>query len=123
MRKLKPHAGALAWLKSLDVGQGFFSAVTFGEIQKGVEMTRRQDPRKANEIEAWVIQLASASEVLPMDVACFREYARLMHSRSNTIREDVMIAATARVHGLTVATRNEGDFRNLGVAVVNPFKS
>ena len=123
MRKLKPHAGALAWLKSLDVGQGFFSAVTFGEIQKGVEMTRRQDPRKANEIEAWAIQLASASEVLPMNVACFREYARLMHSRSNTIREDVMIAATARVHGLTVATRNEGDFRNLGVAVVNPFKS
>ena len=123
MRKLKPHAGALAWLKSLDVGQGFFSAVTFGEIQKGVEMTRRQDARKANEIEAWAIQLASASEVLPMDVVCFREYARLMHARSDTIREDVMIAATARVHGLTVATRNEGDFRNLGVAVVNPFKS
>ena len=122
MRKLKPHAGALAWLKNLDVGQGFFSAVTFGEIQKGVEMTRRQDPRKANEIEAWATQLASASEVLPMDVACFREYTRLMHARSDTIREDIMIAATARVHGLTVATRNEGDFRNLGVAVVNPFK-
>ena len=123
VRKPKPHAGALAWLKSLDVGQGFFSAVTFGEIQRGVEMTRRQDPRKAHEIEAWAIQLASASEVLPMDVPCFREYARLMHARSDTIREDVMIAATARVHGLTVATRNEGDFKNLAVAVVNPFKS
>lgn len=58
-----------------------------------------------------------------MDVACFREYARLMHARSDTIWEDVMIAATARVHGLTVATRNEGDFRNLGFAVVNSFKS
>ena len=123
MRKLKPHAGALAWLKSLDVGQGFFSAVTFGEIQKGIEMTRRQDPRKASEIEAWAIQLANASEVLPIDVACFREYARLMHARSDMIREDVMIAATARVHGPPAATRNEGDFRDLGVAVVNPCKS
>lgn len=121
-RKPKAHAGALAWLKNLDVGQAFFSAVTFGEIQKGVELTRQQDSAKANEIEAWATQLASTSEILPMDATCFREYARLMHRRSDTIREDAMIAATARIYGLTVATRNERDFRNLEIAVVNPFK-
>jgi len=87
-----------------------------------VEITRQQDPLKANEIEAWAKQLASASPVLPMDAACFQEYARLMHRRSATLAEDAMIAATARVHGLTVATRNERDFRPLGVAVFNPFK-
>jgi toxin FitB len=122
MRKPKPHAGALAWLHSLDVGQGFFSAVTFGEIQKGVELARQQDPAKANEIESWATQLERVSQVLPMDAACFREYARLMHHRSDTVREDAMIAATARIHGLTVATRDESDFAHLEVAVVNPFK-
>lgn len=123
MRKRKPHGGAAAWLKGLEVGQAFFSAVTFGEIQRGVELTRQQDPGKANEIEAWANQLESASAVLPMDGACFREYARLMHRRSNTFAEDAMIAATARVHGLTVATRNERHFRPLAVPVFNPFKA
>lgn len=123
MRKRKPHGGVAAWLRGLEVGQVFFSAVTFGEIQRGVEITRQQDPLKANEIEVWAKQLASASPVLPMDAACFQEYARLMHRRSETFAEDAMIAATARVHGLTVATRNERHFRPLGVAVFDPFKA
>lgn len=123
MRKPKPHGGAFAWLQSLELGQVFFSAITFGEIQKGVEITRRQDPLKANEIEAWAAHLERASQVLPMDSACFREYARLMYGRSNTLAEDAMIAATARVHGLAVSTRNERDFGHLGVSVFNPFKA
>ena len=122
VRKPKPHGAAVAWLKSLELGQGFFSAVTFEEIQKGVELTRRQDPVKANEIEAWAAQLEHSSQVLSMDAACFREYARLMHRRSDTLGEDAMMAATARVHGLTVATRNERDFAHFDVGVLNPFK-
>jgi toxin FitB len=123
IRKRKPHGGVFAWLQGLEVGQAFFSAVTFGEIQKSVEIARQKDPAKANEIEAWARQLESVSPVLPMDTACFREYARLMHRRSETFAEDAMIAATALVHGLTVATRNERDFRTLDVAVFNPFKA
>jgi predicted nucleic acid-binding protein len=122
LRKPKPHGAAVAWLQSLKLGQGFFSAVTFGEIQKGVELTRRQHPVKANEIEAWAAHLERTSQVLPMDAACFREYARLMQRRSDTLGEDAMVAATARVHGLTVATRNERDFAHFDVAVLNPFK-
>lgn len=121
-RKKKPHGGAVRWLQSLDVEQVFLSAVTFGEIQKGVELTRKQDPAKASEIEAWAGQLEHSAQVLPMDAPCFREYARLIHGRSNTLAEDAMIAATARVHGLTVATRNERDFSHLGVSVANPFR-
>jgi toxin FitB len=123
MRKPKPHGGAFAWLQSLELGQVFFSAVTFGGIQRGVEITRRQDPLKANEIEAWAAHLERASQVLPMDSACFREYARSIYGRSDTLAEDAMIAATARVHGLTVATRNERDLGHLGVSVFNPFKA
>ena len=122
LRKPKPYGAAVAWLQSLELGQGFFSAVTFGEIQKGVELTCQQDPVKANEIEAWATQLERTSQVLSMDAACFREYARLMHHRSDTLGEDAMMAATARVHGLTVSTRNERDFAHFDVAVLNPFK-
>ena len=50
LRKPKPYGAAVAWLENLELGQGFFSAVTFGEIQRGVELTRRQDPIKANEL-------------------------------------------------------------------------
>jgi predicted nucleic acid-binding protein len=59
---------------------------------------------------------------VPMDTACFREWSRLMTGRTSTLRDDAMIAATGRVHGLTVATRNERDFKHLGVEIVNPFK-
>lgn len=122
MRKRKPHGAVLAWLHSLDLGQGFFSAVTFGEIEKGIEVTRKQDPEKAKEIETWTEALAQSSTVLPMDASCFREYARLIGRNSDTLREDAMIAATARVHSLTVATRNERDFAHFRVPVFNPFR-
>ncbi|MGA7246008.1 MAG: type II toxin-antitoxin system VapC family toxin [Terracidiphilus sp.] len=121
-RKKKPYGGVLAWLESLEVGQGFFSAVTFGEIQKGIEITRQLDPAKANEIEVWAGNLERASQVLAMDAACFREYARLIRGHSSVLSEDAMIAATARVHGLTVATRNERDFVHFSVTVFNPFQ-
>ena len=57
-----------------------------------------------------------------MDTRCFREWARLMEGKSKQVLEDAMIAATARVYALTVATRNERDFEPLGVSIYNPFK-
>jgi len=60
---------------------------------------------------------------LPMDSSCFREWARLMYGQPDNLLEDLMIAATARVHELTVATRNERDFAAAGVRVFNPFKT
>jgi predicted nucleic acid-binding protein len=58
-----------------------------------------------------------------MDARTFRAWARLMHRKSNTLYEDAMIAATAKVHGLTVVTRNVADFNALGLHVLNPFES
>ncbi len=122
LRKPRPHGAVVAWLRDLREDQVFLSAVTLGELQAGVERTRHQDPPKANEIEAWVDQLADSNRVLPMDTPCFREWGRLMSGKPDHLMEDVMIAATARVHALIVATRNERDFRPLAVRVVNPFK-
>ncbi len=121
LRKPRPHGGALAWLNRLRDEQLFLSAVTLGELQAGIERTRAQDKKKALEIESWVNQLADSIQVLPMDALCFREWARLMNGKSDTLLEDAMIAATARVNGLTVATRNEHDFAALGVTLLNPF--
>jgi len=121
LRKQRPHAGVIARVESLDDAQLFLPAVTIGEIQAGVELTREQDPDKALEIEAWLDLVAGAYNVLPMDAATFRAWARLMHRKSDTLYEDAMIAATAKVHGLTVATRNVADFKALGIEVFNPF--
>ncbi len=122
LRKPRPHGGVVAWLQSADDADLHLSAVTLGEIQAGVELTRDQDASKAAEIEAWLDLVAQSYNVLPMDGATFRKWARLMHRRSDTLYEDAMIAATATVHKLTVVTRNVADFAAFDVQVLNPFK-
>ena len=121
LRRPRPHGAVLAWLQAVDDAQLFISAVTLGEIHAGIELTREQDIDKASEIEAWLDQVAAAYNVLPLDAAAFREWARLMHRRSDTLYEDAMIAATARVHGLTVVSRNVADFKALGMEAIDPF--
>jgi toxin FitB len=123
VRKSRPHGAVVAWIETLRVEQIFLSAVTAGELQAGVELTRKQDGTKARVIEAWLSSVETSFAFLPMDSACFREWSRLMAGRPDALREDAMIAATARVHGLTVATRNEKDFKQFGVQIFNPFAS
>ena len=123
LRKPKPHGGVVRWVSALRDEQLFLSAVTLGELQRGIERTRRHDGAKAREIERWVDQLEESISVLSMDSRCFREWARLMEGKPGQLLEDGMIAATARVHGLQVATRNEKDFALLDVETVNPFRA
>lgn len=122
LRKPRPSVDLLAWLNSTPETDLHLSAVTVGEIQAGIELTRDQDPAKAAQIEAWVEQLAGSYSVLSMDVGSFRLRAKLMHRQSDTLYEDAMIAATALVHNLTVVTRNVRDFARFDVRSLNPFK-
>lgn len=121
LRKRKPHGAVVAWMKATADAELFVCAVTLAEIQIGIEITREQDTAKASSIEAWLDQLAAAYNVLPMDGEIFREWARLMHNESNTVYEDAMIAACARVHKLTVVTRNVRDFKRFDVPIFDPF--
>ena len=111
----------LAWFRGINDRDIHISAVTFGEFQSGIEITREQDPTKAAEIEEWVDQVAANWKILSMDAATFRVWAKLMHGRSNALLDDAMIAATAIVHELRIVTRNVRDFKDFGVELINPF--
>lgn len=121
LRKPKPHGAVLQWIQDIPDAHLHISAVTIGEIQAGIELTREQDESKAAALEQWLELVADSFNVVPMDAAAFRVWARLMHKASDTLYEDAMIAATAKVRKLTVATRNVADFKGFGVSVLNPF--
>ena len=124
LRKRRPNPVVLEWVTSKEEAGLFLSAVTIGEIQSGIEQTRRQDPTKASEIEAWLdMEVLAHFEIVVMDAAVFREWARLTVGQSDTLRTDAMIAATAKINNLIVATRNVSDFRQLGVSLLNPWNS
>jgi predicted nucleic acid-binding protein len=121
LRKSKPHGAVIAWMHSVDDRHLHLSAVTLGEIQAGIEITREHDPIRAAEIEAWADQIAGTWNVLPMDGATFRLWGKLMHGKSDDLAADTMIAATAKLQGFTIVTRNVKDFKEFGVTLMNPF--
>ena len=121
LRKVRPHGAVVEWIEGVTDAELYLSAVTLGEIQAGIEITREQDPAKAADIEAWADQVGATYNVLPMDAVTFRLWAKLMHRQSDTVYEDAMIAASALVHKLTVVTRNIRDFERFQVPVFNPF--
>jgi hypothetical protein len=122
LRRPRPHGGAVAWMQSRPAEQLFVSAVSIGEIQIGIERTRRTDPAKAGQFEQWLEQIAANYQVLAMSDREFRRWGTLVHQQPAHVHADAMIAATALVNGLTVATRKTADFAAFGVRLVNPFE-
>lgn len=121
LRKRQPHGAVLEWIQKVPEESLHVSAVTLGEIQAGIEITREQDEAKAAQIEGWLDDLSQTYNVIDVDAAVFRRWAQLMHGRNDHHLEDALIAATALIHDLTVATRNTKDFKPFGVKLINPF--
>jgi hypothetical protein len=122
LRKKRPHGAVVAWRRAVPLHQLAIPAIVLAETQAGVELTRRQSPEKASELEMWIDQVMAYYTIIPADGPIFREWARLMHEKSPDLSADALIAATAKVLGLIVATKNVKDFDLFQVKVFNPFQ-
>lgn len=121
LRRPRPHRAVLNWLESVRDVDLHISAVTIGEIQAGIEITRESDLDKAAEITDWLGRIKFGYMILPIDEAAFASWAKLMHRRSDALILDAMIAATAITRNLTVVTRNTKDFAVFPTPTFDPF--
>lgn len=120
-RKPRPHGALLAWFEAHPRTAYAIPAIVFYELQRGAELTRLQNRERAEELDSWIDSLPGRVAILPFDAAVARETSRLLQKQSPDLFVDAAIAATARVHGLIVATRNTKDFKRFDVPLVNPF--
>ncbi len=99
------------------------SAVTIGEIEKGIQIRRRRDPRAGERLQIWFDGLRRdfGDRILPVDERVAIAWGRIAAGRSRSVT-DALIAATAQVHGLTLVTRNVRDFADLGLPLVDPWQ-
>ncbi|CAM5416791.1 Ribonuclease VapC OS=Afipia felis OX=1035 GN=fitB_1 PE=3 SV=1 [Afipia felis] len=121
----KADARVAAWVDAEDAESFFISAITILELERGVLGIQRRDAAQGARLRAWLdnhVRSEFAGRILPIDDAIATRCAHLhIPDRRNEV--DALIAATALVHGLTVATRNVRDFEGTGVVVVNPWES
>jgi toxin FitB len=113
-----------AWFNGLADEEIFISVLTVGEIRQGIERIRRRDVATATALDSWVGRVVEAhrDRLVPVDRLVAEEWGR-MNAPDPLPVVDGLLAATARVAGLTVATRNVADFARAGVDFVDPFAS
>jgi toxin FitB len=113
-----------AWYASIEESELYLSVLVTGEIRKGIERARRRDPTRAEVFERWLAGIIEAFDrrILPIDRAVADEWGRLSAIRTIPVA-DGLLAATASVHGIILATRNERNVAGLGVPIVNPFEA
>ena len=124
LRKVRPNAGVVAYLKKQAADAIFISALTIGEIEAGIERQRSQNMEFATEWEQWlvVMELQFAHCILPVTPAIAKLWGRLCVQTGNK-GIDNLIAATALCHNLTIVSRNLKHFEPTGVRVLDPFSS
>ena len=122
LRKRQADKGVLGWVSVQQESQLFLSVVTLGEIERGIEKRRKADPVFADELAAWLESLVHlyADRILPVTPSVARRWGRLSAQIGHE-SADLLIAATALSHGLTVVTRNTAYFAPTGVGLINPF--
>jgi toxin FitB len=112
-----------SWFESIDDSELFLSVLVLGEIRKGIEKARLKQTDKANALENWLNAIITAfvGRILPVDLAVAQEWGRMNIAQTMPVI-DGLLAATAKVNNLTIATRNIVDIRNSGVKFINPFE-
>ncbi len=122
LRKKERSSSVTEWFQTCRGVDIFLSVVTIGEIERGIQQQQRINPDFAFELTKWLdgILLHYEDRILPVSVNISRRWGQLSARLGNS-GADVLIAATALEHGLTIVTRNEKHFKPTGVLIVNPF--
>ena len=122
-RPERANPNVVTWADSVPVDQFFLSAMSLFEIERGALLMARRDAIQGRILRSWIddhVLVRFANRILPVDEAVALQCARL-HVPDPRPERDAMIAATALVHGMTVVTRNVGDFAGAAVALLNPW--
>lgn len=116
------HPAVASWWAGVEDRDLFLSALTLGEVRKGIETVRPRDPARAAALETWLATVIEAfgAHVLGVDATVAEAWGRMAAIRSVPV-VDALIAATAQVHGLVLVTRTSADVEGLGVRVLDPF--
>jgi len=122
LRKRQRDEALVSWIEGQRPADLFVSVVSIGEIERGIARRRGRNPDFSAALGAWldVVLALYGERVLPFDLNAARRWGHLSAALGNE-SADLMIAATALEHGLTVVARNVTDFEPTGVAVLNPF--
>jgi predicted nucleic acid-binding protein len=125
--KPRPHIGVVKWLSNIDEDSVFLSVVTFAELRHGIE--RLPTSKRRKELDEWLrgeLPFRFEQRIFPVDGAIADEWGRLVARHDSLGRPihamDALIGATAKVHGLSLVTRNASDFEVSVKSVVNPWK-
>jgi predicted nucleic acid-binding protein len=122
-RKPRPDQNVVAWLTSVSRSDLFVSTMVIGELRRGVEMLYRRDRQRAMALDQWLTDLLNeyAERVLPVTVEIAEEWGR-MNVPDRLPAIDAILAATAKVHRMTLVTRDTGRLAQYGVMILNPFE-
>lgn len=121
-----PNPNVVEFVDAIEVDNIFLSAITIGEISKGIE--KLPESKRKQELQRWLkedLLVRFDDKVLPLDTDILIQWgilsARLEGIGITLPSMDSLIAATALTHNLTLITRNEGDFKDTGIEIINPW--
>ena len=120
-RRCDPNVAS--WYEKIDDASLYLSVLVIGEIRKGIERMRPKDTVQGDAIENWLVAVDKAfgERILPIDRAVANEWGRLNASRTLPVI-DGLLAATAKIHRMTLVTRNTAEIADLDVHILNPFE-
>jgi predicted nucleic acid-binding protein len=121
----KAHQNVKKWAQPLSAAGLYISVISVLELEIGILLIERRDQEQAKILRTWMdrhVLPTFSGRILAIDTAVAQRCA-MLHVPNPRSDRDALIAATALVHGLTVATRNVADFERMGVGVLNPWES
>jgi toxin FitB len=109
-RVRKTEASSTAWYATVEDGDLFLSAPVLGEIRRGIELARARAPGKVDALQAWLelVVAAFGDRIVSIDIAVREELGRMSALRPVPVINGLLVA-TAKVHHLTLVTRNGSD--------------